>query len=110
MWVKPRDHKLVGESLAAVRKRAGITQQELAKRLGKPQSFVSAFEGGYLAAKIQGNRRALRNCGTRFVRGAGRCSLDLACAGCASGASNKRASLVGISALYARLFKSDIND
>ena len=46
MWVKPRDHKLVGESLAAVRKRAGITQQELAKRLGKPQSFVSAFEGG----------------------------------------------------------------
>jgi len=46
VWVKPRDHKLVGESLATVRKRAGITQQELAKRLRKPQSFVSSFESG----------------------------------------------------------------
>ena len=46
MWVKPRDHKLVGEALAAVRKRAGMTQQQLAKRLRKPQSFVSAYEAG----------------------------------------------------------------
>jgi transcriptional regulator with XRE-family HTH domain len=32
--------------LAAVRKRAGVTQQELARRLRKPQSFVSAYENG----------------------------------------------------------------
>ncbi len=46
MWINPSDHKLVGECLADVRKRAGLTQQELATRLGKPQSFVSAYEAG----------------------------------------------------------------
>ena len=46
MWTKSRDHKLAGEALAAVRRRAGLTQQELAKRLKKPQSFVSAYEAG----------------------------------------------------------------
>ncbi|HZL58909.1 MAG TPA: helix-turn-helix transcriptional regulator [Stellaceae bacterium] len=30
----------------AIRQRAGVTQQELAKRLGKPQSFVSSYENG----------------------------------------------------------------
>jgi transcriptional regulator with XRE-family HTH domain len=30
--------------LVAARSRAGITQQELAKRLGKPQSYVSKYE------------------------------------------------------------------
>jgi transcriptional regulator with XRE-family HTH domain len=28
------------------RKEAGLTQQELAKRLKKPQSFVAKYEGG----------------------------------------------------------------
>ena len=28
------------------RKKAGLTQQELAKRLKKPQSFVAKYEGG----------------------------------------------------------------
>ena len=46
MWVRPKDHKLVGRHLAEARERANITQQELAKRLGKPQSFVSAYECG----------------------------------------------------------------
>lgn len=46
MWVRPKDHKLVGKHLAEVRERANVTQQELAKRLGKPQSFVSAYERG----------------------------------------------------------------
>jgi transcriptional regulator with XRE-family HTH domain len=32
--------------LVAVRKKADIRQQELAKRLGKPQSFVAKYEGG----------------------------------------------------------------
>lgn len=32
--------------LVAARKDAGITQQELSDRLGRPQSFVSKFERG----------------------------------------------------------------
>jgi transcriptional regulator with XRE-family HTH domain len=32
--------------LADARRRANLTQQELAKRLGKPQSFVSDYERG----------------------------------------------------------------
>jgi DNA-binding transcriptional regulator YiaG len=40
------DHQVVGAALAAARQRAKLTQVELARRLGKPQSLVSAFEGG----------------------------------------------------------------
>lgn len=46
MWIGPRDHKKVGTCLEAVRRDAGVTQQDLALRLGKPQSFVSAYEAG----------------------------------------------------------------
>ncbi len=46
MWIAPADHKRVGEYLEALRKSVGLTQQQLAKRLGKPQSFVSAYESG----------------------------------------------------------------
>ena len=46
MWVAPKEHKIIGAQLATVRKRAGVTQQELARRLRKPQSFVSAYENG----------------------------------------------------------------
>lgn len=37
--------RLLGQ-LVAARKRSGVTQQELAKRLRRPQSFVSKFENG----------------------------------------------------------------
>ena len=46
MWVRPQDHQIVGECLAAMRKKASLTQDELAERLGKPQSFVSSYESG----------------------------------------------------------------
>lgn len=46
MWVHPDEHRIVGGVLAVARKQRGITQQELARRLGKPQSFVSSFENG----------------------------------------------------------------
>lgn len=46
MWSAPSEHKVVGAQLEAIRKSAGVTQQELAKRLRKPQSFVSAYESG----------------------------------------------------------------
>lgn len=34
------------ELLVAARDKAGLTQQKLAKRLGKPQSFIAKYEGG----------------------------------------------------------------
>jgi transcriptional regulator with XRE-family HTH domain len=34
------------ELLVAARDQAGLTQQKLAKRLGKHQSFVAKYEGG----------------------------------------------------------------
>lgn len=39
-------HKLFCESLKRVRKLTGLTQQEVAKRLGEHQSFVSRYETG----------------------------------------------------------------
>lgn len=46
MWIPPEKHRIVGGILAAARKRHGLTQVEMAQRLGKPQSFVSAYEKG----------------------------------------------------------------
>ena len=46
MWIEAEQYKIVGACLAAARRRAAITQQELAARLGKPQSFVSEYERG----------------------------------------------------------------
>jgi Helix-turn-helix len=45
-WVEAEHYKIVGACLAAARRRANVTQQELAARLGKPQSFVSEYERG----------------------------------------------------------------
>jgi ribosome-binding protein aMBF1 (putative translation factor) len=46
LWVEAEHYKIVGACLAAARRRANVTQQELAARLGKPQSFVSEYERG----------------------------------------------------------------
>jgi hypothetical protein len=46
VWVSSRDYKIVGATLAAARRRSNLTQQELAMRLRKPQSFVSDYERG----------------------------------------------------------------
>lgn len=46
MWIGPKDHKIVGAFLAKVRQDANVTQVELARRLSKPQSFVSSYERG----------------------------------------------------------------
>ena len=39
-------HIRLRELLVAARKRAGLTQQDVADRLGRPQSFVAKYEGG----------------------------------------------------------------
>jgi len=41
----PRYNNLM-EKLAQLRKQSGMTQSQLAERLGKPQSFVAKYEGG----------------------------------------------------------------
>ena len=46
MWVQQKEYKTVGAALASARKRAGLTQQQLAHLLRKPQSFVSNYEKG----------------------------------------------------------------
>jgi transcriptional regulator with XRE-family HTH domain len=46
VWISPEGYKIVGKCLATTRKRAGMSQDELAVLLEKPQSFVSAYERG----------------------------------------------------------------
>jgi transcriptional regulator with XRE-family HTH domain len=41
-----RKHEYFRKILVAARRDAGLTQVALAKRLGRPQSFVSKFERG----------------------------------------------------------------
>ena len=40
------DHVRLTTSLVSAREKAGLTQQQLADRLKKPQSFVAKYEGG----------------------------------------------------------------
>lgn len=39
-------YKTLRERLVAARQAAGLTQAQLAKELGRPQSFVAKYEGG----------------------------------------------------------------
>jgi transcriptional regulator with XRE-family HTH domain len=44
--LRSADHVHLISLLVAQREKAGLTQQQLADRLGKPQSFVAKYEGG----------------------------------------------------------------
>ena len=44
--LRTKDHKRLIALLLQTRKRAGLTQQVVADRLGAPQSFVAKYEGG----------------------------------------------------------------
>jgi|SoimicMinimDraft_17_1059745.scaffolds.fasta_scaffold47025_1 transcriptional regulator with XRE-family HTH domain len=46
VWVQQREYRDVGAALADARARAGLSQQQLAKLLRKPQSFISNYERG----------------------------------------------------------------
>ena len=46
VWVQPEDYEVAGAVLAAARRKANLTQVELARRLGRPQSVVSQIEAG----------------------------------------------------------------
>lgn len=43
-WVGSPDYKTLVETLAAIRQDRGVSQRELARRLGKPASFVNKIE------------------------------------------------------------------
>ena len=45
-WVQREHYRVVGAALEAARRKANLTQVELAARLGKPQSVVSGYENG----------------------------------------------------------------
>ena len=40
------EHRALCALLVAARRKAGLNQTELAKRLGRPQSFIAKLEGG----------------------------------------------------------------
>ncbi|MFT4115977.1 helix-turn-helix domain-containing protein [Bradyrhizobium sp.] len=44
--LKSADYARLIAALVAARKEAGIRQQALAEKLGRPQSFVAKYEGG----------------------------------------------------------------
>jgi transcriptional regulator with XRE-family HTH domain len=44
--LKSAEYERFVELLVAVRHKAGIRQQALAKKLGRPQSFIAKYEGG----------------------------------------------------------------
>ena len=41
-----KEYKVVLRKLKRARKKSGLTQTEIAKKLGKPQSFISKIENG----------------------------------------------------------------
>ena len=45
-WVQPEDYPVVGAVLLDARRKAKLTQVELAGRLGTPQSVISVIEAG----------------------------------------------------------------
>ncbi|WP_334399772.1 helix-turn-helix domain-containing protein [Bradyrhizobium sp. AZCC 2289] len=44
--LKSAEYTRLIEALVAVRHASGVRQQALAKKLGRPQSFVAKYEGG----------------------------------------------------------------
>lgn len=62
----------VGASLRDARKRAGLTQEELATRAGTSQASVSAYESGRKAPSVETLSRMLAATGSRLAVEAGR--------------------------------------
>jgi transcriptional regulator with XRE-family HTH domain len=44
--LRSKEHEVFCAAIIKARKNAGLTQQQLAKRLSRPQSFVAKYEGG----------------------------------------------------------------
>lgn len=53
--------------IRAARHRAGITQKELARRLGTTQSVVARWESGRVSPSVETLSRVVRSCGLNLV-------------------------------------------
>ncbi len=65
-WVSSRDYSIFLENLKDARKKAGLTQGQLAKLLGETQSFVSKCERGERRLDIVEVRTFCRALGVPF--------------------------------------------
>lgn len=63
---------LAGELIVEARRRAGLTQQQLADRIGRPQSTVARWERGVQAPSIDTTREIVRACGLELTVGLAR--------------------------------------
>lgn len=68
MWIRPRDQKIVGQTLAQARLAAQLTQQQLARKLRKPQSFVSSYEAGQRRVEVLEFLTILRAIGAKPLK------------------------------------------
>lgn len=75
--------KAVRIELLEARKRAGLTQQALAKRLARPQSYIAKYEGGERRLDVAEFLLVLRALGEdaptairRIIRAAGAADLN----------------------------------
>lgn len=67
--IKQPEHYLLAAYLRHLREKSGWTQAELARRLGKPQGFVSSVEQGYRRLDYFQLRQLLAVFGLTMVRG-----------------------------------------
>ncbi len=65
--IATRDYRLFLRRLREARKRAGLTQVELAGRLGEPQSFISKYERGERRLDLLEVRAICEAIGVSFV-------------------------------------------
>jgi len=63
---------LAGVLIVEARRRAGLTQQELAVRTGRPQSTIARWERGVQAPSIDTTREVIRACGLELTVGLAR--------------------------------------
>jgi transcriptional regulator with XRE-family HTH domain len=55
--------------IRGARLRAGLTQAELARRLGRPQSQIARWENGRVVPSLETLRRVVRACGLELTFG-----------------------------------------
>jgi transcriptional regulator with XRE-family HTH domain len=54
---------ITGDLLREARKRAGLTQAELGRRVGRPQSVIGRWERSEVAPSLETLRELIRACG-----------------------------------------------
>lgn len=62
-----RERAVLTTLLREIRQQAGLTQADLAKRLGKPQPYVSRYETGERRLDVLEFRRVCQACGVSSV-------------------------------------------